>query len=241
MVATLTKHPQTYTLGLFKLVIDRLPPTFYAEEKKRFSERYNAFLNDEAVSIEDIQMAIANLGKLSWSYRKAYEDVYNRFGRSSEESNLLEKLDRGIREKYTRFIDEGGKLNQIETAKSTADLMNGSHFEKYFSPEEKYAIGAALIEARQAARQEIDELVTQTKVDEYTNLVSQFARQSERIEVLIERLRELAEVNLKWRPEIIDQVRTIEEGWSVVERGFGEDELQKLVEYWEGTMESFLH
>jgi hypothetical protein len=235
------RHPHGYTLDLMKLAIDRLPPTFSEERKSHYADLHARFSRDRQVEYDAIRAAIAMLGKESWAYRKAYEEMYVRFGRASEESFLLQHLDQGIREKYARFLQEGGKLNYIETAKSAADMHQPSPFERYFTPEEKFAIDQALFVSREEARREIDSLVTDKKDVEYAKLVEAYRVKQRAIEEKLEELRGLASVSSKWEAEIVDRVRTIEEGWSVVERGMDVGQLEKETEYWKGTLEAFLH
>jgi hypothetical protein len=239
--AAKTRHPYAFTLDLLALAIDKLPPTFSEDKIKRYKERLAHFRRNPAASYEDIQLTIAALGKESWPFRKAYEEMYARYGRASEESHLIEHLDRGIRDKYERFIHEGGKINHIESARSLDDIRNPSPFERYFTPEEKFAIERALLEARGLARKEIDALVLDKKKEEYSALVESYKGKEQVIETKVNELRDLASVSPKWEDEILDEVRTIEEGWSVVERGVDEARLEKVLEYWRGTLESFLN
>ncbi len=228
-------------LELLRMAIDRLPPTFSADKKKRYAKQLDGFLKNPKASYEEIQDVIAALGKESWAFRKAYEEMYDRYGRASEEANLLEKLDRDVREKYERFVHEGGKINHIESAKSADDLRNPSPFERYFTPEEKFVIEQALLAARDAARAEIDALVLDKKKDEYQALVAEYKKRQKTIMEKLDGLRKLASVSAKWEPAITDRVRTIEEGWSVVEQGADAEELERETEYWQGTLEAFLH
>jgi len=235
------RHPYAYTLDLLKLAIDRLPPTFAAPAKKRYKERLQYFWDNPAVSYEDIVKTIASLGKESWPYRRAYDELYVRYGRPSEESHLLENLDQVVRQKFEAFIHEGGKINHIESARSAEDLRVPSPFERYFTPEEKFAIQQALLLAREAARKEIDDLVTGKKAYEYDRLVEQYKGLRQRIESKLEDLRGLADVSEKWRPDIQEKIRLLEQGWSVVETGIDEAAVESELDYWKGALQTFLH
>ncbi|MEY4744438.1 MAG: hypothetical protein RL272_383 [Candidatus Parcubacteria bacterium] len=235
------RHPHAYTLDLLRLALLRLPPTFSEARKKDAKKELERFAGDPAVPYDDIRKTIVELGKKSWPYRKAYEEMYVRYGRASEESFLLENLDSGVREKYEQFIHEGGKINHIGSAKNAADIQQPSPFERYFSPEEKFAIEQALLAARDSARAEINELVTDKKKDEYEKLVKGYASRQRQMEEKIDELRHLSVISEKWEAEISDRIRTLEEGWSVVEQGVDLPELERETEYWKGTLGSFLH
>lgn len=241
MPAKNARHPYAYTLELLTLAIMRLPPTFSDARREAFKEQLSRLVKDPSVEYGDIRKAIVEIGKESWPYRKAYDEMFARYGRASEESFLLENLDRGVREKYEGFIHEGGKINHISSARTAADLQQPSPFERYFSPEEKFAIGQALLVARDSAHAEIDELVTGKKKEEYERLVKSYSGQMRQMEEKIDELRHLSGVSQKWEAEISERIRTLEEGWSVVEQGVDLPELERETEYWKGTLGSFLH
>ncbi|MFA6604108.1 MAG: hypothetical protein WCT10_04740 [Patescibacteria group bacterium] len=241
MATKAPRHPHTYTLDLFDLALDRLPPTFAGEAKDKYRERLAYFRAHPEVGYDEIMKTIAALGKESWPHRKAYEDLYAVYGRPSEESHLLDNLDQAVRQKFETFIHEGGKINHIESAKSADDLHQASPFERYFAPEEKFAIQQALLLAREAARKEINELVVGKKKYDYDRLVEQYRGLRQRLEGQVVELKNLAEVSEKWRPDIMDKVRLLEEGWSVVESGISEQVVASELDYWKGVLQTFLH
>jgi hypothetical protein len=234
------RHPHAATLELLALALEKLPPTFSEASRAHYEERLQAFLADPTVSYESIHETLVALGKESWPFRRAFEEMYDRYGRASEEAHLLENLDAGVRGKYERFLHEGGKINHIEAARSGEELHAPSPFESYFDPEEKFAVQQALVEARVAARREIGELVTTSKKEEYGALVSAFGEEQRHLESALGELRALSAVSRKWRPEMANRLRTLEEGWSVVEKPLSLAEAQHEVEYWKGTLEAFL-
>ena len=234
-------HPYSHTLSLLKLSLDRLPPTFPNKRKKHYIQKLEEFQGNSEIDYKAITEVIVEFGKESWPWRKAYEDLYRSFGRSSEEAHLLEKLDQGLRQKYEGFIHEGGKINHLEKARSEDELYKPAPFERYFTPEEKFGIQQALLTARDSARKEIDGLLTTNKAEEYGKAIEEWLGRQQMIEKKIEELRYLSEVSEKWKSELTDRIRLIEEGWSVVEKGVNEETLDKELEYWRGTLESFLH
>jgi hypothetical protein len=235
------RHPYGYTLNLLRFAIEHLPPTFSEKKRKAYTQRLDIFVRDTNVVYADIQRTIAEIGRESWPYRKAYEDMYGTYGRASEEAFLLERLDRGIREKYEKFIYDGGKINYVANVKSVEDLKTASPFERYFTPEEKFAIEQALLAAQDNARVEINSLVTGHKRGEYDALVDAYKKRQRVIAKKIGELFDLADVSPKWKPAILDETKTLEEGWSVLERGVNEERLDHALEYWKGTLRTFLH
>lgn len=233
------RHPHTYTLMLLTLALEHLPPSFPLKRVAHYASIRDRCTGDAGCTYEDIRRAIVDLGKESWPERMAYRDMYERYGTASEEANLLEALDAGIREKYERFVHEGGKIDYIRSAKGA--VFEATPFERYFSPEEVFGIEQALLAAREAAHDEIDGLVTGPKKEEYGQLVGEYKEEMVVIEQGIAEMRKLADVSARLRPEIMDRVRTLEEGWSVVERGTDAVGVEKELEHWQGMLEAFLH
>jgi hypothetical protein len=238
--ATMVRHPHASTLELLQLAIDALPPFFPKAEAADAQRRKDAFMKDASASYDAIHDLIAELGKRSWAQRKAYEEMFARYGRASEEAHLLDELDAGIRAKYERFLHEGGKLDHIAHATSGGDIWKATPFERAFTPEEKFVIERALLAACDKAREEIRALVADAKREEYERIVRENHEKERRMEHMIAELRGLADVSQKWRDAILDRVRTLQEGWSVVEQGVTEKDLEAELDHWQGTLESFL-
>ncbi|MFH2062841.1 MAG: hypothetical protein ABIJ46_01660 [bacterium] len=235
------RHPHTFTLRLLELALDRLPPGFEESDRRAYVRRLRSFERDFRVPYEQIRLTVAQLGRDSWSQRRAYQEMYDRYGRSSEESYLIRNLDEGLREKYEKFILDGGKINYIEDrVRTERELLSPSPFETYFTPEEKFAVTQALLRARDSAREEINSLVTGKKGDEYRSLVAEYTRREAGIDRKIGELKRLAGLSRKWHDTIDDRVRVIEEGWSVIEPSMDEEKLDRELEYWHGTLASFL-
>ncbi|KPJ85919.1 hypothetical protein AMJ57_01220 [Parcubacteria bacterium SG8_24] len=234
------RHPHAFTLELMRLAIEKLPPSFNHGAKKKFERAYHNFVTNPSVPYQHIHETITRLGKESWPHRKAYHEMYETYGRSSEESFLLKNLDEGIRDKYERFIHEGGKISYFEGVRPAEELQRPSPFERYFTPEEKFAIEQALLAARDSAREEIDSLVTGKKREEFDDLFRKYKNMQMSMDGKIAELRGMVGLSEKWAPTILDRIRTFEEGWSVVERGLEEEELDQELEYWRGTLENFL-
>ncbi|MEA3249126.1 MAG: hypothetical protein U9Q03_02090 [Patescibacteria group bacterium] len=234
------RHPHEYTLQLFNLAVKKLPPLYDEKRKAYFSRKTEEFRGDVKTPYEHIRLTITQLGRESWPYRQAYQDMYGNYGRASEEAFLLENLDEGVRKKYEQFLHEGGKLNYLESMRSAEEWTAPTPFEQYFTPEEKFGIAQALLVARDYAKKEIEGLVTGEKRSEYEDLITGYIEKEGAIEAKVEALRKMADVSEKWEPAIMDRVRVIEEGWSVMEQDMDEERLDRELEYWRGTLESFL-
>jgi hypothetical protein len=241
MPAASPRHPYEHTMRLLELSLERLPPYFPEQQRTMFLARLEQFKKSAKVPYGDLLRTIVELGKASWALRRAYDAIYAKYGMASEEALLLKNLDDGVRQKFETFITEGGKLDYVARAKSAEELRSPSPFEQYFTPEEKFAIEEALLNAKEQARWEINNLCVAEKRPEYQELVAQYQKSQQRVEALIEELRQLAKAGGRWEREILGQVRAFEEGWSVLERGVDEVRVSQELEYWKGTIEAFLN
>lgn len=240
MTKDVKRHPHSYTLQLMRLALERLPAEFPADRREHYKEKLRLLEADTAADYETVRATAVDFGRESWPYRCAFEDLYDQYGRVSEEANLLRHLDAGLREKYEKFLHEGGKLNYLPSARSIEEMRQPAPFERYFTPEEKYAIEQSLIGARQSAREEIIGLVAGKKKAEFMAMVREHLTRQARMVGMIEELKILAKVSDKNRNAILESVRSFEEGWSLVERQPEERQLVEALEYWRGTLSSFL-
>jgi hypothetical protein len=243
MTEHVKRHPHAYTLQLFRLAIKHLPPRFDAARAEYYRKRLEEFEADYDMSYEEIRLTITQLGRESWPERQAYQEMYARYGRSSEEAFLLKNLDKGLRAKFEKFIEDGGKINYLEresAVRSERELLAPMPFESYFDPEEKFAIVQALLTARDAARKEIVSLIETGKREEYEQMIQNYRQREASIDRKIKELEQLASTSDRWQESIVDRVRVLEEGWSVMERGVDEEKLDREIEYWRGTLASFL-
>jgi len=73
-------------------------------------------------------------------------------------------------------------------------------------------------------------------MDEYQGLVKQWIEKQQQIEGKISELRSLSEQKVEFKDEILDEVKVLEEGWSVVERDPNLDKIKQKIEYWKGKL-----
>lgn len=73
-------------------------------------------------------------------------------------------------------------------------------------------------------------------MDEYNAFVKQWAEKQQQIEGKISELQSLSEYNVEFKDEILDEIRVLEEGWSVVERDPDLDKIKQKIESWKGRL-----
>ena len=140
---------------------------------------------------------------------------------------VLEHLEPEVKSKVQHLLDSGVTLQA---------LTKSSIFETDFTAEERYQVEDGILHAVDHLKEEAPGEIAKRQ-GEYDKLVDTWKNQQQKMQEKIEELRALAAKDPKWKEEILDKVKTLEEGWSVVERDPELLEVEKEIEYWTQTME----
>jgi len=218
-------HKLSNELFLLKTTIDRTPFTYPEKEKEGFIRRYQALEADPEARRQDIDKLIVEIGKATWPYRKAYEEMVKNYGQQKLEEFFKLHLGDELRQKYEQFVAKGLGLK---------DYRRTKEFEEFFTPEENLQIEEALFSARDEQVLHMRGII-ESKSDEYEENLKAFQKKQVELENMIANLRQIANQSDKWSDQILDKIKVFEEGWSVVERDFDEDNLRHEIEYWQGV------
>lgn len=221
-------HPHHYTLALLKHLLDKADHTLFpAPRLLELRKEYALLAASHETSQTKIEQTIARFGKEIWPYQEALEELYRRYGKKKEESLVREKLEAQLREKYDHFLEGGG------------DLTDFRHpdIETYFTPEEKFQIGQAVLEASHTVFKEIASACNVEHKDECEGVISEHKEKLERIEKKLVFLKELADTSEKWRPEIEEKIRAFEESFGYLTKTFHEEDIDGAIDYYRGVIE----
>jgi len=219
-------HPLKNELFLLKKSIQDLPFVFPGEEKKKLENSLARFEQNQSTSPQDIEKAIVQAGKKSWSYRKAYEEIFTNYAQAEFEKYFKKHLKPATLEKYVDFQKKGGNIK---------DFRRGKEFEQAFTAEENLEIEQAFFDARQDVDDFMKDIIQKNQV-EYGESLKIYVQKQKDLENMIQSLKDLAAKSEKWAPEILDKIRRFEQGWSVVEQDFDEDKIRHEIEYWQGVI-----
>jgi len=221
-------HTHQALLDEVRIALENIPAATPLEERQILIERYNKLVANPKSSEGQISALIIESGKITWPYRKALESLSARYGRESERVYFKEHMEEGLRAKYEKFARDH---------KEVAEPWRHEDFETVFSAEEKYQIEEALMEAKDAVHNEMEQAILTDKKDEFAaELVSWQTKQKE-LNTKINSLRLLADRSPQFAPEILEKVHVFEEGWSVVERNVDIRIVQGEIEYYLGLIE----
>lgn len=213
-------------LFLLKKAIEAMPFTFPDAQKARYLDKLKEFEASPETDRKEIEEAIVEVGKASWPYRKAYEEMFKNYASEKYEQYFIDKLSEPTRKKYMEFKKRGGSIS---------DFRRGRDFEEAFTPEENLVIEEAVFAARDGLKDYMREVIRE-KSGEYEEALNIYQQKKHDLENMLQSLKDMAAKSEKWAPEILDKVSGLEEGWSAVERDFDEDKLRHEIEYWQGVL-----
>ncbi|OGL64982.1 hypothetical protein A3B21_03915 [Candidatus Uhrbacteria bacterium RIFCSPLOWO2_01_FULL_47_24] len=222
-------HPHYYTLSILKHLLDKSEHTLFpAERLSALKAEYEKLTSNPAASLETIEKSIAAFGREIWPYHEALEELYFRHGKKKEEERVREKLTAETRQKYEQFLSAGGNLS---------DFRHGADIEVYFTPEEKYEIGQAVLDAHTTTLQEIAGSCRADKKNECEEVIADHKQKLFRIDQKLTVLKDMAARSDKWRAEILDKVHTFEKAFGYLEKTFHEEDLNGAIDYYLGVLD----
>ncbi len=225
------EHPCQFTLNLIAEMIEKAPITFPAEKKEKMKKKQADFLKDKKIACSKVEEAIAEFGKEIWPYRKSWEEMYEKYGRPHEAEYFEKNLPKELHDKYFSCKVKGGGHCLREYR--MCGLM-----EKCFSPDEKFFLNETVISTLSQTKEEVNKLILGEKKEEYQKLFEKWGAEQKAMVAKIEELKRIANENPKWRAEILDKVKTIEQGWSIVEQDINLKDIEQVVDFYRGVIES---
>jgi hypothetical protein len=221
-------HPFHFSLSLLKSVIDNAPKVFPVRRREEMLKIYETMAANPQTTQAEIEKAIIDFGKEIWPYRKAFQEMYKRYGQAKEESLIRDKLNPELLTKFLEFLRKGGRLE---------DFRHGAVFEETFTAEEKFILGQANLAVHEQIMEEIENLCQGEKKAEFQELLEEFQELEKRLLEKINILKGLANQNPKWALEINERVRAFEEGFSFIEKTYREEDIDGVIDYYRGVIE----
>lgn len=222
------RHPHHFTLEILRNLIASAPGLFPADRRAAMEQRAEAMAADASVRLPEIEKTVIEFGKEIWPYRKAFDDLHDRYGRAKEEAMMREKLDPETLSKMLEFVRDGGRLE---------DARNGALLEESFTPEEKFAIGQAMIAAHEAVKEDLEKQCVAEKKAEFEEIVKHYRGVEEKLIDRVDTLRGMGEASPHWTADILEKVRAFEEGFGFLGREFTLDDVNASIEYYRGAIE----
>jgi len=218
-------HPHQHLLEEYKISVDRLVPLTPSSILEEAHKLYDELSANENATQQQIEQALVYIGRKEFPYRKAYQELCA----SDEEQRLqklvFDRLEADVKTKIEAITQHGVHV---------LDYVNSKLFEEQLSSDERYQVEQAILLAHDGLNKQCDERAV-TRKQTFEELVAKWKAEEDKLQGLIDQLKEMAERDPKWTDEIRGRVETLEEGWSIVERDPQEEEIRKEIEYY-GTV-----
>ncbi len=215
-------HPHKYLLEEFKISLDKLVPLTPPEVVEAGMKLYQELLANEAATERQIRQALVYIGRREYPYRKAYTELCSSDEEKRLQAAVFERLEPEVLEKVKAITDSGVHV---------LDYVNSKLFERDLSPTERYQIEQAILLAHDILNKQCDERAKE-RAETFEQLVVKWKTEEDRLQALVDQLRNLAGRDATYADEIRGKADQLEEGWSIVERDPEEQEIKKEIEYW---------
>ena len=221
------EHPHFFTINLLKNLILTAPITFPKSRKTEMLAKAEQYLSDVDVTLLAVQETMIHFGKEIWPYRESYQKMYEQYGRKPEEELIATFLSGGIKEKYQKFLTDRGNIEKIKSGSPT--------LESYFITDEQAAIVEAELKAHDEIHGKIEKMILTENQEEYYGLLEQYKNEERQIEDRLVELKKIAEHAPSFKDEILEKVKTFEEGFGFLERPVTLADIQGEVDYYLGV------
>ncbi len=215
-------HPHQAMLDEYQFAIDHLVPTVPAEAKAQAGAAHLALSANIAASEEEIRQAMFETGVAEYPHRHAFAEL-TASGMDARRAELvLEHVEPEVQSKLKKLLD-----SQV----SFSELVHSQLFETEFTPDERYQIEDALLDADIHIREEFAEAAA----NDTATYQSLFATWKKREDELLSKIEELAALGAKHpdgKEEIDASVARFREGFLVTEPDPELAEIEHEIAYW---------
>jgi hypothetical protein len=220
---------QEYSLQLLRFLLDKKPVGFPGGIHQKTEDRY-ADLSGTRSRQEDVDKVLLDYGRESWAYRRAEEALREAVGSEKEDRFFLLFLPDVLKDKWGRFISEGGDIH---------NFRNGKAFEDYFTPEENTLIEEALIERDRIMHEYLDQVSRAEYANDFTTFLDQYRMEQKQIEKKIDELSAMIpEEGEKWDAELREEVLYFKRGFAEMEERPTVKKIQGKIDWYRGQMEA---
>lgn len=219
-------HPHEFLLKEYQVAIDHLAPTVPESVKAEAQRMHDDLLANPEATEDEIRGALYQTGAAEYPHRHAFREMTEGGIEARRVEITLDHVEPGVAEKVKKLTDSGVTMSE---------LTRSQLFETEFAPEERHQVEDALLDADIHIREEFGkEAVSDEK--RYAALVKKWEERRDAILAKIDALDAMKSKDAKWHDEIMEKVRRFRDGFSVTEPDPELEDVEKEIEYWEGTM-----
>jgi hypothetical protein len=205
--------------------IERLVPL----TPKSVIEEANQIIRDlegaDVVTPEQVRQALVYIGRKEFPYRKAYLALCAGDEEQRLQEHVLMKLPDDVKDRCDSVIKYGVHI---------LDFVRSSQFDA-LEDDVKVAIDNAIREAHDDVNRQCDERAHH-RSETYQQLVDEWTETVERMQKLLEILKDMADRDAQYHDDILNQVKAFENGFSLLEDDPTEEEIEKAITYWSDVL-----
>lgn len=207
--------------------IKHLPPNIPEAEQKMIQDKFGQLeAMGEGITPEAIASTMIEIGKIEWPFRLAYKEMVMICCSHTQHDLFLKNLSPKTKKKV---MDAGG------TDITVAELVHSNLFEEKFTPEERYEVQEAALNARLQMHDYMENQIT-SRPNDYAKALETARQKQQKIQASLAQLEELAKIDPHWKPEIEGKIEQLQMGWSIAEPDVTPEDVAREVEYWKETL-----
>ena len=214
-------HPQEEILKNFRVAVEKLVPLTPEAVVNEAKQLADDLEKNEAATAEQVRQALVYIGRKEFPYRKAYLELCAGDEEQRLQEIVLQKLHDDVKHHLEPVIKYGVHI---------LDFVQSSQFDA-LSDEMKVAIDNAIREAHDAVNRQCDERAA-NRASNYEGLVRRWTDVAERMQKLIDLLKDMAERDNEYRDDILEQAKQFENGFSMLEDDPTEEAIEKAIAHW---------
>lgn len=225
-ILDLAMHPHLALLNEFRYAIDHMVSTVPASVKEDAEQVYAALVANSSATEPEILEACERIGRAEYPHRKAFHQLMGNLEASTRIQLVLDHVDETVRAFLKEHLDAGVPLDT---------LTSSAVFETSLTPEQKYQVEDALLDAADHVKDELAKKADPNSAA-YKKALSSWEDHAQVVQAKIDELRELANKDPKWKAEILDRADRFAQGFLVTEKDPELEEVEKEIEYWKGVL-----
>jgi hypothetical protein len=219
-------HPHEYLLQEFQIAIHKLVPLTPPAVKLEAQQLHDELAATETSSEKQIHDALVHVGRKEYPYRLAYHELCADDEEVRLQKLVFDRLEPEVKTKIDAVTQHGVHI---------LDYVKSPLFEEQLTSTERYQVEQAVLLAHDALNSQCSERAVKRQQN-FNDLVAKWQAEEDRLQKLIDVLKNMVDRNPKWTDEIIGKVAELEEGWSVTERDPTEEQIKQEIDYFQTVL-----
>lgn len=222
-----------HTLYIFQKMHDMLPPLVPANVSESLVTALRQAQKKGDISLVELEDVMIELGKQTWPYMRAFEDMSRIYERDMGHKLLTQRASHGLRKKVDMFTEMGGTYHDISSG--------GTH--DMFEHQERAELMEHLVDLKHDIRKHATQAILSHDRERYEEKVGKYGKMVTEINELLEDMRQFAheEAHERVADDIHSHARSIDLQFAHLAPRVDVVEVRQLPEYYRGKHEERRH